>query len=102
MMIHKDDVRSTLRAWDPETTGEAIDSLYERMEDEWQEGVFRLITKAEKAFKKKTGHPMDGMTRMRIIPQAKQVARDLVYGEYLEPINQAIAERNAAREFDEE
>lgn len=98
MMIHRDDVRSTLRAWEPNTTDEEIDALYQTMEDAWSDETFRLIDKATVAFKEKTGHPMDGMTRMRIIPQAKQVARDLVYGEYLEPINQQIALRNAEQD----
>lgn len=98
MMIHRDDVRSTLRAWDPNTTDEEIESLYQTMDEVWQEEATRLEFAAADAFKEKTGHTMDGMTRMRIIPQAKQVARDLVYGEYLEPINQQIALRNAEQD----
>lgn len=98
MMIHKDDVRRTLRAWDPNTTDEEIESLYETIEIAWQDEANRLEYQAARAFKDKTGHPLDSMSRWQVINQSQQLARDLVYGEYLEPINQQIALRNAEQD----
>ncbi|SDR73360.1 hypothetical protein [Corynebacterium timonense] len=99
-MIHRADVEATLTAYEPETTEEQIDQLYEQMTQAWEDRASEIETAAIYAYKEKTGEWPDGPQRGSIIAQSKQLATDQIMGAYLVPLTQEIVARQA--EQDEE
>lgn len=93
-MIQRVDVEQTLRAWDPDVTKEQIDTLYETMQQAWQDRVGELEMRTMVALKERTGPLLDGPTMGSLRRQAQQLADDQIKGEYLEPITQQIVQQN--------
>lgn len=99
-MIHRADIQATLTAYDPSTTEEQIEQLYQQMTQAWEDRASEIETAALYAYKERMGQWPDGPQRGSLIAQSKQLATDQIMGEYLEPVTQEIVARQA--EQDEE
>ncbi|MET3945300.1 hypothetical protein [Corynebacterium mucifaciens] len=100
-MIHRADVQATLTAYDPETTEQQIDQLYEQMSQAWEDRASEIETAAINALKEKTGDWPDGPQRGSLIAQSKQLATDQIMEEFLAPLTQEIVARQTEQDEEE-